>query len=192
MARIVITRGPESSSLSLFCLLGFGYGVIVGVPTLDWKSVAKEHYLNSRFRAIESRYAIMRALDGGVSAIISAKGNVLKSADHLEKGTCVLVADVPLQNGGSWFGVWGHGLMPLISSVILLTRVLQTVPSESANKTAGANLEKGEEKGTSAVTSSVPFSRPPAFGPPTPFSHLERCRLCLQYVPCEYQHLNVL
>ncbi len=98
--------------------------VIVGVPTLDWRSVAKEHFLNSRFRAIESRYAIMRAADGGISAIISAKGQVLKSVNHLEKGTSVIVANVPLRNGGSWFAIWSHGLMLLVSVVLLLSNII--------------------------------------------------------------------
>ena len=98
--------------------------VLVGVPTLDWRSVAREHFLNSRFRAIESRYAIMRSADGGISAIVSAKGLVLASVNHLEKGTRVIVADVPLENGGSWFGVWGHGLMLLISVALLLASIV--------------------------------------------------------------------
>ena len=108
--------------------------VIVGVPTLDWKSVANEHYLNSRFRAIESRYAIMRSADSGISAIISAKGKLLQSVNHIEQGARVIVSDVPLEKGGSWFSVWGHALMILISTLLLVISMLTRRSSNTVKR----------------------------------------------------------
>ena len=110
--------------------------VIVGVPTLDSRSVAHEHYLNSRFRVV-AHYPIMRSADGGISAIISAKGKVLRSADHFEEGACVIVADVPLEHGGSWLGVWGHWLMILVSATLLMTSLLRGGGSKAKERING-------------------------------------------------------
>ena len=82
---------------------------IVVVPTNDWAQVRSAHFQNSIHRAIESRYAIVRAASNGVSAIISPTGRRLAVSDHLKGGTGLLVADVPVYNERtifSRFGCW--------------------------------------------------------------------------------------
>jgi hypothetical protein len=56
---------------------------IVVVPTNDWAHVRKAHFQNSIHRAIESRFAIVRAASYGISAIISPTGKRLAVSDHL-------------------------------------------------------------------------------------------------------------
>jgi apolipoprotein N-acyltransferase len=79
---------------------------IVAVPTHDWREVAPYHLENSRFRAVENRYAVVRAAANGTSAIISRTGRVLASRDHFKEGDGLIVAKVA--GGGrmrvySWF-----------------------------------------------------------------------------------------
>jgi apolipoprotein N-acyltransferase len=83
---------------------------IVCVPTLDWRTVKDAHLQSSIHRAIESRYAIVRAAADGISAIISSKGKVLAKRDHFADGPGVIVAEVKTYNkaktlfatGGYW------------------------------------------------------------------------------------------
>jgi len=83
---------------------------IVVVPTNDWIYVRKAHFQNSIHRAIESRFAIVRAASNGISAIISPTGKRLAVSDHFKNGSALLVADVPVYDvrtifsrSGYWF-----------------------------------------------------------------------------------------
>jgi apolipoprotein N-acyltransferase len=100
-----------------FTDLARGYGRkrvrIVAVPTNDWAQVKKYHFDNSRFRPIENRYGVVRAASHGISAIVSAKGEVMARMDHLERGTGVIVADLPLYDPGSLYAVGGDWFVVL-------------------------------------------------------------------------------
>lgn len=83
---------------------------IVAVPTLDWKPVRFAHYQNSIHRAIESRYAIVRASFEGISAIISPMGKIITSYDNVTDGAGMIIADVDVYDQctvysllGNWF-----------------------------------------------------------------------------------------
>jgi apolipoprotein N-acyltransferase len=80
---------------------------LVAVPTNDWRQVAPYHLDNSRFRTVESRYAVVRAATNGTSAILSSRGETLASADHFVTGPRAIVADVPLYPPGSWYARLG-------------------------------------------------------------------------------------
>jgi len=59
---------------------------------------------------------VVRAASNGVSAIVSPRGEVLASRDHLRDGPGVIVAEVPLRRGGtlySFAGDWFVGLAAL-------------------------------------------------------------------------------
>ena len=100
-----------------FCDIARGYGCdgaqIVAVPTNDWDRVAQFHWSNSRWRALECRYALARATSGGISGLVSARGEVLQQCDHLRGGFSMLMAEVPLGRGrptlyarwGEWFAL---------------------------------------------------------------------------------------
>jgi apolipoprotein N-acyltransferase len=86
-------------------------GIIV-VPTNDWRYVRKAHFQSSIHRAIESRFAVVRAATNGISAIISPTGKRLAVSDHFADGPGLLVADVevydvrtPFSRFGNWFVV---------------------------------------------------------------------------------------
>lgn len=86
---------------------------IVVIPTNDWLAVKDYHFENSRMRALENRFAIVRAATNGVSAIVSAKGEVVARADHFETGPSFVVGDVPLLDAGSVFAWLRHGFVAL-------------------------------------------------------------------------------
>ena len=91
---------------------------VVAVPTLDWTTVKNAHLQNSIHRAIESRYAIVRAAMNGISAIIAPGGKVLASCDHFKKGPAVITAEVPIYKCTTLFSYAGH--WPVIASLIFL------------------------------------------------------------------------
>jgi len=78
----------------------------VAVPTNDWPAVRRFHLENSVFRAIENGYAVVRAASNGISALISPRGEVLRSRDHVAEREQARIdaADSP---------VWDPGPTPL-------------------------------------------------------------------------------
>ena len=105
-----------------FTDIASGYGrdriPIVVVPTNDWHAVKDYHFENSRMRPLENRYAVVRAATGGISAIVSARGEVLAQADHFETGLSVVVADIPVMRAGS-LNAWTRHGFALLCTVLL-------------------------------------------------------------------------
>ena len=81
---------------------------LMAVPTLDWAAIKSAHFQSSINRAIESRYAIVRAARNGISAIISPDGRVLARRDHFEDGPGIVVANVALHPKRTFFSIAGH------------------------------------------------------------------------------------
>jgi len=97
-----------------FTDISYMYGrrgvAIVVVPTLDWSQVRQAHLQNTIHRAIETRYAVVRAAADGISAIIAPDGRVVASCDHTHWQVGLIVADVPVccrrtisSRYGDWF-----------------------------------------------------------------------------------------
>jgi len=100
---------------------------IVVVPTNDWLSVRKAHFQSSIHRAIESRFAMVRAASNGISAVISATGERLAVSDHFSGGPGLLVAAVevydvrtPFSRFGNWFVVLS-GVFVAVHSILSLS-----------------------------------------------------------------------
>jgi apolipoprotein N-acyltransferase len=91
---------------------------IVAVPTLDWLQVRSAHLQNSIHRAIESRYAVVRACLNGISTIISPSGDILAIKDHFKEGPGVIIAEIPIYKQQTLFSKLGH--WPVTVSVIFL------------------------------------------------------------------------
>lgn len=97
-----------------FTDLARGYGraatPLLAVPTNDWPAIRFAHLDNSRFRAIENGYAVVRATSNGISALVSPRGELLASCDHTAAGPQLLTGDVPLGDGVATpyarFGDW--------------------------------------------------------------------------------------
>ena len=92
---------------------------IAAVPTNDWKQVREYHLENSIFRAVESRYGIVRAATNGVSAIVSARGELLGRRDHFETGPGFIVADLPIYRRFSLYNYLGDWPVLGLSLIIL-------------------------------------------------------------------------
>ena len=92
---------------------------VMAVPTLDWRTVKGAHLQSSIHRALESRYAIVRAAQNGISAIISPKGEVLVSYDHFEEGPGAIAAEVGIYSSRTVFSILGHWLV-VVSFVFLV------------------------------------------------------------------------
>ena len=91
---------------------------VVAVPTLDWWLVKGAHLQSSIHRAVESRYAVVRAARSGVSAIISPTGEVLARRDHFRDGAGLVVADVGVYAERTLFSRLGH--WPVVPYAALL------------------------------------------------------------------------
>ena len=98
---------------------------IVAVPTLDWSTVKSTHLQNSAHRAIESRYAIVRATMNGISAIIAPGGKILASCNHFKADPAVIVAEVPVYSSTTLFSAIGH--WPVMASSIFLVVYLRKI-----------------------------------------------------------------
>jgi apolipoprotein N-acyltransferase len=92
---------------------------LVAVPTWDWLQVKDAHLQNSIHRAIESRYAIVRAVLNGISAIVSPDGSILARKDHFREGPGIIAAELPLYSGHTLFSRLGH--WPVVPCVVLLS-----------------------------------------------------------------------
>ncbi len=96
---------------------------VVAVPTNDWQQVKDYHFENSIFRTVENDYGIVRAASNGISAIVSARGEILASCDHFERGPEVIVADLPVYGGRTIYSRLGAWL-PACSALGLLATVI--------------------------------------------------------------------
>ena len=112
----MVCQDDNFTSLSRKC--GRGGAGVVAVPTLDWAQVKGAHFQSSIHRAIESRYAVVRAAINGISAIISPTGEVLAQQDHFSDGPGVIIAEVPVYSTRTVFSIIGH--WPVVVSVVFL------------------------------------------------------------------------
>ena len=69
---------------------------VMAVPTNDWREVRAYHLENALFRPMESRYGLIRAASGGISAIVDARGQVLARRDHFAAGPGLITAQLPI------------------------------------------------------------------------------------------------
>lgn len=99
-------------------------GLIV-VPTLDWKPVRFAHLQNCIHRTIESRYALVRAAYDGISAIISPRGKIIASYDHIIDGPGMIVADVDIYDQRTVFSVLGNWFV-LASAIFTAAYIIKS------------------------------------------------------------------
>jgi len=99
---------------------------LIAVPTLDWPQVSNAHFQNTIHRAIESRFAIVRAAQNGISAVISPAGKVLARLDHLKHGQGVVVAEVPVFQQKTLFSEFGHWFV-FISGCVFVSYMCRLV-----------------------------------------------------------------
>ena len=81
---------------------------IVLCPTADWWTIKNAHLQAVRARAIECNYGIVRGAACGISAAISARGEVLTQHDHYRSGPGYVITDVPIYKNRTFFSRFGH------------------------------------------------------------------------------------
>lgn len=118
---------------------------LVAVPTWDWFQVKNAHLQNSIYRAIESRYAVVRAGLNGISAIVAPDGRILAKKDHFIEGSGFITAEVPFYSNRTLFSRLGNW------PVVLSTAFLMIYISFRF-KSARAGALQSEQKHTKQTT----------------------------------------
>lgn len=112
---------------------------LVAVPTNDWPDIREFHLENAVFRALENGYAVVRAASGGISALISPRGEVVQRCDHVSvsqseeeqarlSGTPLFLrdpdvvhAELPLGDGvPTFYARFGDGPLVLFAGALVL------------------------------------------------------------------------
>lgn len=93
------------------------------VPTNDWAPIRGFHFESSVMRSIECGYGIVRATSGGISAIVSPRGEILKQHDHtITEGADLIAGDLPVGDGKptlyARLGDWPIGILSFFSIVV--------------------------------------------------------------------------
>ncbi|MFN2431239.1 MAG: apolipoprotein N-acyltransferase [Gemmatimonadota bacterium] len=105
-----------------------------------------QHASQLRLRAIESRMAIARAANTGISGFVSPRGDVIAATDIFEPA--YLVADLPLAGGVTPYVRWGDWILPVSWLGLALASGL-------ARRRAGATRSRGPTE-PQRVTSARP------------------------------------
>jgi apolipoprotein N-acyltransferase len=115
---------------------------LLAVPTWDWPSIRGYHLENSRFRPIENGYAVVRATWGGISALISPRGELLGQIDHTKSGAGLLVGDLPTGDGRATpFARFGHWPMAVASALLLFAPLARKRPRAKPKDAASEAAE---------------------------------------------------
>ena len=72
-------------------------------PTADWWTIKNAHLQAVRARTIECNYPIVRGAACGISAAISAKGQMLDKRDHYRDGPGYVIADIDIYKHKTFF-----------------------------------------------------------------------------------------
>ncbi|MBL8751724.1 MAG: apolipoprotein N-acyltransferase, partial [Planctomycetes bacterium] len=71
------------------------------------------------FRAIENGYAIARAATGGISALVTPRGEIVQQMDHIADGPGLLVGALPSGDGEPTLYA-RFGDLPMVGLCVLL------------------------------------------------------------------------
>jgi apolipoprotein N-acyltransferase len=104
---------------------------VLAIPTNDWKTVSYLHMQSSRFRALESHLALIRSTKGGVTAVISANGEILAQKDHFVEGPGFILCDLAILKQRSLYNYLGDWIGYLSLLILFLSVFLQgSIPKE--------------------------------------------------------------
>jgi apolipoprotein N-acyltransferase len=99
------------------------------VPTNDWAPIRGYHFDSSRMRAIESGYAIVRAATGGISALISPRGEVVESVDNTAiQSMSIIATNLQVGDGTpTLYARYGDWPVGLISGALLIVLCVRSI-----------------------------------------------------------------
>ncbi|MHC4292001.1 MAG: carbon-nitrogen hydrolase family protein, partial [Planctomycetota bacterium] len=99
---------------------------IVLCPTADWWTIKNAHMQPVRARAIECNYGIVRGAACGISAAISARGEVLTKRDHYSDGAGYVITDIDVYGNRTFFSRFGHWPLLIMSVMCVGLCYIQT------------------------------------------------------------------
>ncbi|SQH77986.1 apolipoprotein N-acyltransferase [Shewanella benthica] len=82
-----------------------------------------QHMEIAQMRSIELGRPLVRATNNGVTAVVDELGNITHKLPQFETG--VLVADIPLVKGQTWFSKWGQSPILILSALLLGLAILR-------------------------------------------------------------------
>jgi apolipoprotein N-acyltransferase len=100
-----------------------GADILLNITNDSWSrtiSSETQHYTVSRFRAIENRKVLVRATNGGVTAVVDAEGRTLATLPLFTEASLAVL--VPIQIGASptTYFLLGDWLPILLAAVLVL------------------------------------------------------------------------
>lgn len=116
------------------------------VPSNDWSSVARSHLFVSVIRAAETGSALARATRNGFSAVISFRGYISGSVDHLTQGQRLIMRAVGVRREDTPYTRWGDAPVLALSGLGLGFTLLglrkQKRPAKRAQVPIGLSFSK--------------------------------------------------
>ncbi|MCX7656970.1 MAG: apolipoprotein N-acyltransferase [Treponemataceae bacterium] len=104
-----------------------GAEVLINITNDSWsKTVSAEiqHLVAARFRTVENRRTLVRATNGGVTAVIDAEGRILSQLPLFTEAYLATVVPVHQPHGPTLYSVWGDWF-PFTGSLLVLWYILQ-------------------------------------------------------------------
>lgn len=91
------------------------------VPALDFKADAFLHARVAIMRGVEENYAVARAAQWGILTLSDNRGRIIHmTSNESENGDFLLVGEIPLEQGKSFYSRWGNWFGYFCGSLFLL------------------------------------------------------------------------
>ena len=152
LARLIVNLGGTSGSLgsgnylnsflvdsrlvsplicyeSVYGEMGLGETNLLAIITNDgwWGETAgyRQHFQYARLRAVEQRKSIIRSANTGISGIINARGNVIRSSNWSE--SIYIGSEVPISNHATFYSLFGDYIGRICAFLTFLLFLLSIV-----------------------------------------------------------------
>ncbi len=105
-----------------------GAGVIINISNDYWSLTeveAKQHYINSLFRAVENRRPLLRATASGLTCYVDPSGKLVAAVPYYSEE--YLLAEVPVGNSRLSFYTRYGDWFPILQGIILAALALVTM-----------------------------------------------------------------
>jgi apolipoprotein N-acyltransferase len=103
-----------------------GADFLVNLTNVSWsqrKSAEYQMFVASRFRSIENRRVLVRATNGGVTAVVGPTGEIIEKLPLFESASLFAVVPIYRDNALTPYSRWGDWL-PYVLAVVLLAALL--------------------------------------------------------------------
>lgn len=97
---------------------------IVADPSWDWPAVYERHARIVPMRAVENRFSMVRSTKNGIAQIIAPTGEVIENKNTLIADETILVGDVPVGMGKTFYARHGDIFAFLMIAIAILAVVV--------------------------------------------------------------------